>query len=316
MATIYELTFFMGLGLLATVVAIYVLSVTQIGKSTEFFLEKQQVVITEQKNLATNQIERLQQQLDEARKIGHLNDEKLINELSDNRAKIQMYDIEIKRLRERTLLLERKGAIVWPGSSFLTTIVFSVAAIATIGINSIIPLALWIFGMFSLTIGIYRVYLTLGALQEVTIASRESIDRLPEAVKKALTDIEFERKPELELSFLGEQPPFHFKSGQQSIVILKIRLDKGDVARNICTFLACPPGFKFPNNPLCAPPAPEPYNDYNCILWEQDSMTAGVFVRLAISIQAPDTPGDYEAIYMMACEGFHTDWIPIEIIVE
>lgn len=316
MAMVYELTFFLGLGLLAIVVAIYVLSVTQIGKSAELSSEKQHNRIVERKNLATKQIERLQKQLDEAKEIGQIDEAKLRNALAESQAEIEIYETGITRLRERTLLLERKGAIVWPGSSFLATIVFSVAAIATIGINSIIPLALWIFGIFSLTLGIYRVYLTLGALQEVTIASRDSIDRLPEAVKKALTDIELERKPELGLSFLGEQPPFHFKSGQQSIVILKISLDKGDVARNICTFLACPPGFKFPNNPLCAPPSPKPYNDYNCILWEHDSITAGVFVRIAVPIQAPDTPGDYDAIYMMSCEGFHTDWIPIEIIVE
>jgi hypothetical protein len=315
-ATVYELTFLLGLGLLATVVAIYVLSVTQIGKSTELSSEKQQDIIAEQKQLAAKQIERLQNQLDEAREIGHLNNDRLMQDLAESQAEIEIYETGIKHLRERTLLLGRNGAVVWPGSSFLATIVFSAAATAIIEINEIIALALWIIGIFTLIFGIYRIFRTLGAIQEVTIASRDAIDRLPEAVKSALLDIELSRKPELELAFTDEQPPLHAAPGQPYSINFKLSISKGEIARNISLFLACPPGFTFTKSLLCAPPSVEPYKNYSSILLELDNITLGVNTYYKIIVQTPATPGNYTCIYMISCEGFKTDWIPFDILIK
>lgn len=316
MGIVYELTFFLGLGLLATVIAIYVLSVTQIGKSAELSSENQQNRITERKNLATKQIERLQKQLDEAREIGHLDEDRLIDELAESQAEIEIYETGIKRLRERTLLLERTGAVVWPGSSFMATIVFSVAATATIGINTIIPLALWIISIFTFIFGIYRVFRTLGAIQEVTIASRDAIDRLPEAVKSALLDIERSRKPELELTFIGKQPPLHFAPGQEISINFNVALSKGEVARNISIFLACPPGFTFSELALCPPPDDESYSNYNCIRIGIDNLTVGVINHSKVKVQTPATPGNYTCVYMISCEGFAQYLTPFDILLE
>lgn len=316
MAIVYELTFFLGLGLLATITAIYVLSVTQIDKSSKLSLEQQQDLIKEQSDLATKEIERLQKQIDDARDIGRLDKAKLLSDLAESHAEQEIYEAGMKRLKERTQLLERTGAVVWPGSAFLTTIIFSVAAIPIIGINVIFSLALWIIGIFTLIFGIYRAFRTLGAIQEVTIASGDAIDRLPEAVKSALLDIEQSKKPELEITFTDEQPPLHGSPGQEFSINFSMYLTKGEVAKDISIFLACPPGFTFTNSPLCVPPHGDCYKEYSCILLKLDSLTFGVSTFYKIKVQAPATPGKFTCISLMSCEGFMTGWSPFDIVLE
>ena len=206
MDVVYQLTFFITLGLLAIVVTIFVFAVSQVGRATESASKEQQDILQKQKEAKERQIEKIQRQLEEARKSGHLDELKLQQELQSTREEIAGYNTELKRIEERIMLIRRKGAVVWPGTFILAALILAIIASGlndiTIRLNegqNLVAFVLWIVSVVALAYGIYRVFKTLGAIEEVTITSQEVIERLPEAVKYALKEFEEERRPRLRL---------------------------------------------------------------------------------------------------------------------
>ena len=232
MGVVYQLTFFLALGLLAIVVAIFVFAVSQVGRATESASKEQQNILLRQKEAKGRQIEKIQQQLEEARKVGHLDESKLLKELQGTKEEIAGYDTELRRLRERIMLIRRKGAVVCPGAFFLAALVLTITASGLAEGQNIVALPLWIISIGALGFGGFRVFRTLGAIEEVTITSQEAMEKLPEAVKVALREFEEEKKPELELIFRNKQPPFHIQAGTQTAIAFGCRLIRGDIARN------------------------------------------------------------------------------------
>ena len=96
MDIVYQLTFFLALGLLAIVVAIFVFAVSQIGRATESASREQEEVLSRQKEAKEKQIERIQERLEEARKVGSLDEKKLLAELQESTEEIKGYDTELR----------------------------------------------------------------------------------------------------------------------------------------------------------------------------------------------------------------------------
>lgn len=68
MESVIVLAYYLAVGLLAILIAIYVFAVTQIGKATETMSIRQRDILNQQKESKEEQIEKMQEQLDEARK--------------------------------------------------------------------------------------------------------------------------------------------------------------------------------------------------------------------------------------------------------
>lgn len=314
MNIVYELTFFLALALLAIVVTVYVFSVTQIGRATELESKRQKDIISAQKEASEKQIENIQKQLDEAKKVGRLDDATLLEELDKGRREIQNYASEINRLKNRTALIKRFGATVWPGSAILATIVLAMIARGIESNHNIIALVLWIIGLVTLLIGIYRIFKTLGAIEEVTINAQEAIDKLPEAVKSALIAVEQQKKPMLTLVFRGSQPPIYVNSGQQINIDFALEMASGDVARNISVFFTAPPGFAFPSTPSA--PAADDLPNYVSTCVKLIDLVTGLRNLFKLAIKAPATTGSYILVYQFVCEGFNSGRIPFPVEVK
>lgn len=316
MGVVYQLTFFLALGLLAIVVTVFVFAVSLVGRATESASKEQEDILLKQKEAKGQQIEKIQKQLEEARKKGQLDESKLLAELQNTKGEIAGYDAQLKHLQERITLIRRRGAVVCPGIFFLTALVLTIAASGLADSHNFAAISLWIISIGALVFGGFRVFRTLGAIEEVTITSKEAAEKLPEAVKVALKELEEERKPALELTFKDAQPPFHIKAKSTMLIKFNIGLSKGDIARKPAVYFLAPPGFEFPDSPEGLPPQGKEYADYVCTAIECVDIPKGVYLLRGVKIKAPSEPKKYSLWHSLVCEGFDGNYEKFEVVVE
>jgi hypothetical protein len=314
---VYQLTFFLVIGLLAIVVTIFVFAVSQVGRATEAASKEQQDILLGQKEAKEQQIEEIQKQLEEARKAGHLDEARLLAELQNTREKITGYDAQLKHLQERIILIRRRGAVVCPGAFFLTALVLTLVASGLAGSQNFVALPLWIVSIGTLVFGGYRVFRTLGAIEEVTITSREAMEKLPEVVKAALIALEEAKKPELSLTFKGKTFPLHVKADSEVSLPLALEVYKGEFAEDIAVHICAPPGFGFPDRDTYTLPEDHDYPNYVGTIWYREKAMRGLRYQNTVTMKAPSKKGTFKIAYYIFCRGFWTATpTELDVIVE
>lgn len=315
---VYQLTFFLALGLLAIVVTIFVYAVSQVGRATESASREQQSILLGQKEAQGQQIEKIQQQLEEARKAGHLDEAKLLAELQDTKERITGYDAQLKHLQERIILIRRRGAVVCPGAFFLAALVLTIVASGLAESYNFVAIPLWIISIGALVFGGFRVFKTLGAIEEVTITSQEAMEKLPEVVKAALVALEEEKKPELYLTFKGKEFPLHVDADSEVKLLLELRMRKGEFAEDISVHVCLSPGFDFPNQDTYTLDSDvDRYPNYTCVRWKPTGkLVRGLQFNKTITVKSPPTKGSFKIVYYIFCMGYRSEPTELDIIVE
>lgn len=319
MGIVYQITCLVSLGLLGIVVAIFVLAVTQVGRATESASREQQNKMLQKKEVNLKQIEVIQGQLEKAKEAGKIDESELSKELEKTKEELKSYDNEIKRIQERVVMIRRKGAVIYPGACFILALALSLASSGLAESQNLLTLALWlwIISIGILIFGMYRVFRTLGAIEEVTITSGEAVDKLPEAVKSALRELEEEKKPELELEFTNEKPPFSYKVGEERAIVFGTRVTKGTIARNASVVFFAPPGFDFPGMDKAVQSKDiARVGGYLTAYFNFERCTRPIKLSEEIRIKAPNSAGKYILLYRISCdEGFDSDYNSFEVIV-
>lgn len=296
---VYQLTFFLALGLLAIVVTIFVFAVSQVGRATASSSKEQQDILLQQKKAKAKRIESIERQVTKAKKTGNIDLSKLLSELKSLTEESAEYEAQLRHIQERIMLISRKGAVVCPGVFFLAALALTVVASGLTGSQNLVALPLWIISVGALAFGGFRVFRTLGAIEEVTITSQEAMEKLPEAVKVALRELEEERKPELGLTFMAQQPPFHVKVDSETKIKFRVSLIKGDVADDTVVAFLVPPGFSFPGiesiiqdaDHHIAPQFVTARVDY------REPVRRGMSLTRELVVKAPSKAGQFEAYY-------------------
>ena len=102
MGIVYQMTFFLGLGLIALVITIFVLAASQVGKATEAAAREQKEMLSKQKKAKEEHITKLVRKLDKAEKAGHLDGKEFTDELDRRKKEIGQPTTgeEIERAKE------------------------------------------------------------------------------------------------------------------------------------------------------------------------------------------------------------------------
>lgn len=318
MGAIYQLTFFLAVALLAIVITIFVFAVSLVGRAIESASREQQVLLSSQTEAKKKQIKRLQEQLKDAEKTGNLDKGQLNEELTQTQHEIDGYQAQLDHIEKRQSLIRRRGAVVCPGIALFITLALTMIAsgLAEAQNPPDFTLWLWIVSLGFLVFGIYRLFITLGAIEEVTITSQEAIEKLPEAVKAALKEIEEEKKPVLGLVFLGEQPPFRIKAGTERQIEFAVVLKKGSEARNVVVYFTAPPGFSFPGMKVTVQSNLSEFPTYIMTGTTMIDIRKGINKENGITIKAPDISKEYMLFARIVCTDFDSESIPIKVVVE
>lgn len=319
MDIVYQLTSFVSLGMLGIMVAVFVFAVTQVGSATETAAREQESKILEKRKATLPRIERLEEKLAEAKRSGELNVSGLSSEIGEMNKELEHYDAEIKRIKERVVLITRRGAIVYPGGFLLAALVLSITSSGLAGSENLDTLAVWMWGisLVPLVFGFYRVYRSLGAIEEVTVGSEEALAKLPAAVKSALRELEEEKKPVLVMTFIGEEPPIRMVVGEEKELTIGITLTKGEVARNPQVIFFVPTGFGFLGGArtMIQPKEVGTVGEMLSGFCDFKDCRRGTRLSATLRIKAHSEAGVYEFLYIVGCEGFEGDYEKMEVEV-
>tara|TARA_B100000315_G_scaffold225209_1_gene231287 strand:- start:45 stop:479 length:435 start_codon:yes stop_codon:yes gene_type:complete len=141
MAAVYELTFFLALGLLAITITVFVLAVSQRGKPIESAPQQQQEILSRQTITKKGQIQRIEGQLEQAKKVGQIDEPELLKELQQTKDKIDGYDAELRHIQQRISLILRKATVIYPGASFIAALSLSMVTTGLVEAQNLLTLA-------------------------------------------------------------------------------------------------------------------------------------------------------------------------------
>lgn len=319
MGIVYQLTFFLALGLLATVVAIFVFAVSLLGRAMEAAAKDERNKIAERKAINSREIATLRKGMRKAEKEGEIPRE-LKRKLGKLEDKDKKFDKELSKIRKAPELLTVRGGVIHPGIFVFASIVFTVTAsyLSTIqNFNWLTPLFIWLLGLAAIGYSVYRICKSLKVIESVAITSEEAwIVKTVEAFKIAQKELEEEKKPRLELKFEDAHPPFRVEAGAEITIRFNVGLTKGDVARNPVVAVSAPPGFKFPDSQARLPTRYEKYANYVSTRLDLGDIIRPLGRRVSFKLKVPSQPRRYIAVYRLYCEGFYSKYEEFEIIVK
>lgn len=316
MDSIYQLTFFLSLALLAIVITVFVLAVSLLGRAVKLSTEEQIEAEEKRKKDTENEIKEMQDKLDEARTEGHVDAGGFRRSLKALERKDARHKWKLRWIKIKPKFLTANWGALIPGALFLIAAILSGLALNQTGSTATASLYMWI-SLIALGIGICFVCLTLKVIQGVAITSEETaFVRQKEMLKSALIESEEERRPDLDFAFSGSQPPFHMKAGSKMVIEFTIEVIRGDVARKPSVFFHAPKGFLFPGSPTALPLLGIKWADYVSSYVDFEDTAIGIYRRGTITIKAPPKPDDYPLLHQCFSEGHHGKICEFHVIVE
>jgi len=321
MGTIYQLTFFLALGLLAIVITIFVFAVSLLGRAIEAAARSEKDKLAERKASNVEEMAAIRQEIQEAETSGQI-PKGLRRKLDKLEKKDKKFEKELGKIRKAPEPLTVRGGVFYPCASLIAALVLNGGALFLSNIQNIhwaIPLSVWILGLATIGYSIYRMCKSLKVIQSVATPSEEvAFKRETEAFKSALKELEEERRPELMLEFRDTKPPFHIGKDEEFILRYRLSLMKGDIGRKPRVYFCAPSGFSFLDVPTGAPPLDERYTTYTSACWVEsdEDIIRGTFRNQSVKFKTPSQSQSYPLIYRLFCESFASDYEEFEVIVE
>lgn len=319
---VYQLTFFVALGLLATVVTIFVFAVSLLGRAIEVAAKEQEKTTKDQKDAIEIEIDKILKQISSLQKKKSIGKE--LQELEKRLKKLRKQDEEFARKLGRIVkapeLLTVKGGVVPTASYILGALILSGVAYYLFTIENLlwlIHVLIWILGLAAIGYSIFRIYQSLKVIESIAITSEEAaLKRTVEAFKIAEKELEEERRPVLKLEFEDKQPPFRMETQSERLIKFAVSLSRGATARAVTAAFFTPANFEYPDNPAKLPAPQSEYKDCNSARIDLGDIISPFGYPKSLKLKAPAEPGHYIAAYKLYCEGYFSNFVEFEIEVE
>jgi hypothetical protein len=318
MDTVFEALLFTAIGLLGISITLYVFAVSLLGRAIKISLQEKAEVEKQGKKDREDKIREIQNQLGNTTGSANLDIENLKKILEGLQKQKKANNRKSWWIITKPALLKVNGGGLLPGIFFVVSIIITTISRYFLDDNPNYNVTALLSGaVFFMVVGLVITYLILKVVEGVAVTSDEaSLVREVEALKTAMIEIDDSKKTEMSLKFIDSEPPFHIKSSSEMIISCDLAITKGHTAKNpeVC--------FWVPNS-FSILTKSEPIISHRKELenFVPYYMPLSDFVRpsgmnVGFSIKAPPTIGTYHCFYRYNCEGFFTDKIGFEIIVE
>jgi hypothetical protein len=319
MGTIYQLTFFLALGLLAIVIAVFVFAVSLLGRAMETAARDEQAKLAERKDRNAEAIVAIKEDIAEI-ESGNKIPKRLTRQLKKLQSQNDKFEKELGKIRKAPDSLTASGGVFHPCAFLLIALVLSSIAwyLSTIAnVEWMIPLFIWILSLVAIGYSTYRICISLNVIQDVAITSEEAwIKKTVEAFKIAEKELEDERKPQLELYFPDEQPPFHIEAQSEIRINYNLRITRGNIAKNVSIAFWLQPKLEFVDTVKPLPAPYSPYKDYASAIFSVLDIRASMGRNLHLKVKAPSETGNYIIAYKLYFDGYYSDFKEFKLIVE
>lgn len=319
MDVIYQLTFFLALTLLAIVVTVFVFVASLLGRALKVAASSERDKLTERRKNSAKEMADLKIEIAKGEVSGQI-PTGLGRSLKKLEKTDKKFEKELTKIRKAPALLTVKGGIVPSSALLLGALILSGAAwhLSNIQVFTwIVPVLVWILAVLAIGYSMYRIFQSLSVIEGVALTSEEAaLTRETEVFKRALKEVEEEKRPELQLAFPGNQPPFHVRADTEMSLALRLSLTKGDLAEHITVHLLAPPGFGFPHSETYLLPPDHYYANYIGTRWQIETAVRGPTYTNTITIKAPSKVGSFRIVYYVCCKGYDSALTEVEFIVD
>jgi len=294
------------IGLLAIIVAVYVLAVSLLGRAIEEAgREKRQILQKEAEEL-DDQIKKMREELAHTEAAVAMEEiKRKLNEYGKNRSKTQK---ALKRADEKYRPLAVTGSVLWPGAFFVLALLLAGGARYTTTTATMTWAAsvLWGLSLPLLAYGGYLVYQSLRVIQNVAITSEETQQKkMVEALRTALGLHDESKRPIVELRFEEGLTPLKITKGSVVELHMTLGLERGDVARNVEVFFMSKEAFEFPDSSTWyrskqlafLPGALSTKVKFGDII-------SNMSYHESLKVKPPPQAGNFRLWYISCCEGF------------
>ena len=322
MEVIYQMTFFLALGLLAIVITVYVFAISLLGRAMEAAVRREHEKLAERKKNNAEEMVSIKKDIEEAEDSGQI-PKGLIRKLKKLEKIDRKFGKELDKIRRAPELLTVNGGVIPAGIPLLVAIILSGIAgyfwyLYTIGIFIWIdPVFFWIAGLVAILYSIFRIYCSIKVIESVAITSEEAALKLTvEAYKIAQHELEDERRPEIGIKLIDKSFPISAKANSEVLLYFGLNLSKGEFAEDIGVYICLPQGFDFPGHDTTVTDSDHEYPNYILTEWVLTKALKGMVYRRSINIKTPPTAGRYNIVFYKLCKGFAAGPVEEEIIVE
>lgn len=316
--TVYQLTFFVALGLLAIVITIFVFAVSLLGRAMEAAAKSEKEKLAERKENNAKEMIAMKKEIEEAEASGQI-PRGMIRRLKKLEKRDKKFGKELSKIRRAPELLTVKGGVLPVGSCLLGALILNGGAwyLSNGQIFSwIIPVLIWILGLAAIGYSIYGIYRCLRVIESVAITSEQAaLLRETEALKRTFRELEEERRPVLQLEF-EDKPPLRVDTQSERLIEYRVHLSGGDIARDARIAFWFQPNFEYVDEVKPLPAPYSEYKDYVSAYFKLGDIQRPLGKKHKLKVKAPSEARRYTAAYKLYCEGYYSDFIEFEIIVE
>ncbi len=319
MVAVYQLIFFLAVGLFAVAITVFVLAMSLLGRAIQMAIAAQEKTNKEQEEDYEEEMGKIRGELSEAEEEGRRPDiQRLGKAISSLKRKKWINNWKLKWINAKPKLLGSVWGAFIPGAFLLTSAIISIVAIYMGSGTPEISPYMWI-AIFTMGIGICFVCLSLKVIEGVARISEEVAFRKDvDIFKTSFEEIEEAKRPELELVFEEISPPFNVKVDSEMKIDFNVGLKRGEYADDVNVFFFAPEGFVFPGKETVVQAKEhEIVPGYITAIIKFDrSILRPIITPSSIVIKAPSKANEYPLYYRLICKNSQGRHEKFGIVVE
>ena len=285
-------------------VAVFVFAVTLLGDAIERARKEESKAKDAERKEYELKINNLENKIKLAKESGDPKSLKIeLQVLLKNK---ENFEDLLKKIQHKYSLLTFKKCVIFPVAFFIIAILLS--EIGNIYQINYISFLAWLLSLFSIVVGSKRISESLILVEEISSTSEEvKHGKLIMAFKSALTAHEKDKEIELTLSFRDIEFPHECDKNSEITIKFGVELQKGNFAKNAKVYFYIPDGFVLIN-----PPELKSWRqnskfvvpNIRTIKNELGDINVGLITRSFITINAPDSNGEYFVFYTLLADGY------------
>lgn len=296
MTTLYSLTIYASLALLAIAIAIFVFAASIYRGASEFFASEEEDALNRRKELIESRKTEL------TKRIPDIDGSTFLIQL---RAELDRLDAELNNI-DQSILKSRnkvKALMVWnmvgiPLSFLLVSIITSGIAIATSGT---LPTIMWVLSLALLGAGSYFIYRNLS-----TVEFFSGVIDLGTLMERALEKHAHKMRSIVGLDIWDFE--LIIKRGETKEIEYIVSLEQGAIAKNVKVRFLATGELDFPDEEvvtqLPSTIKKESMNNPKQFVHKVDDLNPRSHSLKRFRVKVPDRPGKYTMSYWIQCEGF------------
>lgn len=309
----YNLVQTLSFVLLAIAPAIFIFSVTLLGYAVSRAEQEEKAARENDKENIRNEIAEIERTLKQAKSDGDTT--ALQAKVDDLKKKQEELEQTILEIKEKYTAINLINTVVKPSGAFIASIIsgFVASNIEPTFLHGVsLSIVLYVIQFSLVAYGIYKLYLSLSLVQEISITKDESssFEETKNAYKQALEEYYDSRKEDVKIWFTDKKFPFTVNMDTNLKISFRVKLTKGSILRNANVWFYIDDGIELVSpSEESAWRQSENYNpsSVRTVKISLGDLSIGSNTPRSLKLKTPSFTGKFLLRYEIHADGFKSD---------